>query len=305
MKEQVGKVVLNYEFYNGVDSYSDGTIEDELLELVKQGGPEQIIKEDDRWPILYHLSPVRQNILEWYPMEPEASVLEVGSGCGAITGVLSKKAKRVVCVELSKRRSLINANRNRECDNVEIMVGNFNHIKLTEKFDYITLIGVLEYAAYYTDAENPFVAFLENLKTMLKPGGKLLIAIENKYGLKYWAGMKEDHTGIMFDGIEGYRRTDSAVRTFSKGKLEEMVRQAGYKQVEFYYPMPDYKFPTQIFSDDYLPVPADLVCSQKSYDNDRYILFNETAVYQELLADGMFPFFANSFFVEAGSEVSE
>lgn len=305
MKEQVGKVVLNYEFYNGVDSYSDGSIEDDLLELVKNGEPEQIIKEDDRWPVLYHLSPVRQNILEWYPMDSEATVLEVGSGCGAITGVLSRKAKRVVCVELSKRRSLINANRNKECDNVEIMVGNFNDVKLTEKFDYITLIGVLEYAAYYTNAENPFVAFLENLKSMLKPEGKLLIAIENKYGLKYWAGVREDHTGVMFDGLEGYHHTDSAVRTFSKDELQKMIKEAGYGESEFYYPLPDYKFPTQIFSDRYLPKKADLVCGRSSYDNDRYLLFDETAVYQELLSDGKFEFFANSFFVEASNEVTK
>lgn len=305
VKEQIGKVVLNYEYYSGVDSYSDGNIEDDLLELVKREEPEKIIQADHRWPILYHLSPVRQNILEWYPMDPEATVLEVGAGCGAITGVLSRKAKRVVCVELSKRRSLINANRNRDCDNVEIMVGNFNDVQLNEKFDYITLIGVLEYAAYYTDAENPFEAFLENLRTMLKPEGKLLIAIENKYGLKYWAGVKEDHTGMLFDGLEGYHNTQSAVKTFSKDQLNEMIRHAGYKNADFYYPFPDYKFPTQIFSDEYLPKTADFAYDYSTYDNDRLMLFNETAVYQELLADGKFPFFSNSFFIEATNEVTK
>ena len=39
-----------------------------------------------------------------------------------------------------------NAYRNLECDNVKIMLGNFQDVEssLTEKYDYITLIGVFE-----------------------------------------------------------------------------------------------------------------------------------------------------------------
>lgn len=301
MTEQIGKVTMNYRFYKGTDDYSDGDIEDEILEYVKQEEDvRKILAAENRWPVLYHLSPVRWNILEWYDMKKDASVLEIGAGCGAITGALCQKAKKVVCNDLSKRRSMINAYRNKNCDNLEIRVGNFNDVEFEEKFDYITLIGVLEYARYYTKAENPFVGFLENIRGLLKEDGKLLIAIENKYGLKYFAGAREDHTGRFFDGIEGYKNTASQARTFSKDVLETMVHQAGYGKVEFYYPFPDYKFPTQIFSDAYLPKPEDLICSRESYDNTRMYLFNEASVYEELLKDGMFPFFSNSFFVEAG-----
>ena len=51
---------------------------------------EKILAEDDRWPGLYHFSPVRQNILGWYPFKKDASVLEIGAGCGAISGVLCR-----------------------------------------------------------------------------------------------------------------------------------------------------------------------------------------------------------------------
>lgn len=81
----------------------------------------------------------------------------------------------------------------------------------------------------------------------LKEDGKLLIAIENKFGLKYWAGSREDHTGKFFDGLEGYIDTDSKVRTFSKEALKKIITDAGYGRAEFYYPFPDYKFPVQIF----------------------------------------------------------
>lgn len=35
MRENIGNVILDYEFYSGLDLYSDGDIEDELLEIAK------------------------------------------------------------------------------------------------------------------------------------------------------------------------------------------------------------------------------------------------------------------------------
>lgn len=297
--EQIGNVKMNYQFYKGTDQYSDGDIEDDILRMVQEEKDVlKILKADHRWPVLYHLSPVRQNILEWYPFKEHAHVLEIGAGCGAITGALCRHCERVVSVDLSKRRSLINANRNREYGNLEIVVGNFNDVVLQEKFDYITLIGVLEYAAYYTQAENPFVAFLKKIKEYLKEDGHLIIAIENKYGLKYWAGAREDHVGTFFEGIEGYVTTESPVRTFGKNKLTQIIREAGYQQLDYYYPFPDYKFPTQIFSDEHLPSADDLDVSCETYDNSRYRLFNEKAAYEGLLEEGMYDYFANSFLVD-------
>ena len=89
MTEQIGKVTLDYTFYNGQDQYSDGDIENDLLQLImEEPDVEKILAEDARWPVLYHFSPVRQNILEWNPFKKDASVLEIGAGCGAISGVL-------------------------------------------------------------------------------------------------------------------------------------------------------------------------------------------------------------------------
>ena len=35
MKETIGNVLLNLDYYDGEDAYSDGSIEDRLLEIVK------------------------------------------------------------------------------------------------------------------------------------------------------------------------------------------------------------------------------------------------------------------------------
>ncbi|MCR5609793.1 MAG: class I SAM-dependent methyltransferase [Lachnospiraceae bacterium] len=299
MVELIGNVKLNKQFYSGVDEYSDGDIEKEILELVKKESDVlKILKEDNRWPVLYHLSPERHNILEWYPFDKDAEVLEVGAGCGAVTGAICKKVKSVTCNDLSLTRSSINAYRNKEFDNLEIMVGNFNHVKFEKKYDYITLIGVLEYAGYYTEGNNPFVDFLKNIKQYLKEDGKVLIAIENKFGLKYWAGFREDHIGDYFVGLENYEGVSQKVRTFSKDELKDIFEEAGYSNYSFYYPYPDYKFPKQIFSDEYLPNEEDIEFSREVYDNNRMKLFNETRVLKNIVKNKKFDFFSNSFFIE-------
>lgn len=288
---------INYLYYSGDDVYSDGEIEIEIHEIVKKHNDySQILSNDSRWPILYHLSPVRRNLLEWHPFEAGSSLLEIGAGCGALTGLFCEKLGEVTAVELSKRRAEIIADRCKEFSNLKIIVGNISDIKTTDKYDYITLIGVLEYAGKYIIDTNPADKMLRILKDRLKPGGTLIIAIENKYGLKYWSGFSEDHTGNIFDGLEGYLNSD--IRTFSKCELTALLNGAGFNRIKFYYPMPDYKLPVEIYSEDLLPRYG---IAFPNYDRDRLVLFNEKLVLNELVSDGLFEVFANSFLIFASN----
>ena len=61
--EQIGKAVLDYRFYPEDDKYTDGAIEDEMLEIARNCAPEQyerVIVEKKSWPILYHFSYLRR-----------------------------------------------------------------------------------------------------------------------------------------------------------------------------------------------------------------------------------------------------
>ncbi len=298
---KIGGVTIKEDFYSGTDLYSDGDIEDELLEIAKDYPEEdlnQVIKNRKSWPIIYHFSDIRKNIISWLPIQKSDNILEVGSGCGAVTGGLAEKAGKVTCIELSKKRSMINAYRNQNFDNIEILLGNFQDIEpeLQVKYNYITLIGVLEYAALYISDKNPFEEMLRRMEQHLAPNGKIIIAIENRLGLKYWAGCAEDHNGLYFEGLEGYTQTDGA-KTFSKRELENIIDSAGQFDVSFYYPYPDYKFPMQIYSDDYLPRRGELANNICNMDRKRLCLFDETKVYDTLLESGMFAEFSNSFLV--------
>lgn len=288
---------LNLTYYCGEDLYSDGAVEDELLEAAqhKEEIP-KMLREGNSWPHLYHLSNVRENLLDWYGFDKEGTLLEIGAGCGALTGMFCRKVKQVTAIDLSKKRSTINATRNEECDNLEIYVGNFEDIRLEQKFDYVTLIGVFEYSIYYVNSKDPFMDMLKKAKAFLKPGGKLIIAIENKYGMKYFSGAREDHTGEFFDGINNYHNVDR-VRTFGRKTIDQMLLNAGFKENEFYYPMPDYKMPQEIYSDRYLPQPGSIRNSMVAYDRDRLILFDEAKAFDAVCEDGLFQEFANSFLI--------
>ncbi len=291
---------LNLEFYKGADLYSDGDVEDEILEIVKNNSDfTDILQERDNWAIMYHLTPVRRNLLEWYDFGKDKTLLEIGGGCGAFAGMFADKLKEVKVVELSRRRAEIIYNRHRNHDNLEIMVGNLNDIQFEQKFDYVTLIGVLEYAGKFTEGNEPFKTFLANVKKFLKPDGKLIIAIENKFGLKYWAGAREDHTGRNFDSIEDYPN-DKGIQTFGKHELTELIKSVGFINTEYYYPMPDYKLPKIVYSDDYLPdETAFFDAASPNFDQPRYNLFNENLAYKNIIKNKMFDFFANSFLVIA------
>jgi len=306
MTEQIGKITLDLSKYPGEDFYCDGAVEDELLEIVQKYSEEEygkVIEERQSWPVLYHLSHIRENIVDWIPMTKDMKVLEVGSGCGAITGALARKAGSVTCVDLSKKRSTINATRHKNCDNVTIHVGNFKDIEpdLATDFDMICLIGVFEYGQGYIGGKAPYEDFLRILQKHLKEDGRIIIAIENKYGLKYFAGCREDHSGTLFEGIENYNQ-GGGVRTFSCNGLKKIFKACGVEEYHFYYPYPDYKLPTTLYSEEYQPSKGELYNNMRNFDRDRMLLFDEKEAFDGIAEDDLFSVFSNSFLVVLGKD---
>ena len=299
MIETIGRVRLNKQWYCGEDRYSDGDATEERLMRIIQEEPSteyaKIALREGSWPLLYHLSPVRENIIRWIPFKPGASVLELGAGCGAVTGALLNRGLKVCAVDLSLRRCRINAERHRDSGELEIIVGAMEEVLcgIGRKFDYVLLIGVLEYAAVYSDDSRPQAHMLKCIREVMAPDGELYVAIENKVGMKYLAGSREDHTGRFFESIEGYPHQDGPL-TFSRGELAELFRTCGFSG-EFYYPYPDYKFPIKVFSDAWLPAPGELNRNWQCFDADRLQLFDECRAFDTAIRAGLFPEVANAF----------
>lgn len=285
--------------------YSDGDeYENAILAAYRAENPKQEVEKllaENKWVYTYHLSNERENLLNWIDFNSRQTLLEVGAGCGAITGLFCQKLRSVVAVEYSERRLDILKNRHKEYNNLELVTGNIQDYKAREKFDFVTSIGVLEYSGRYIANKNPYNEFIRTAKQFLKPTGKLIIAIENRFGLKYWSGAPEDHTGRYFDGLENYPE-DRGIKTFSKKELTKLLRDEGLRKIEFYYPTPDYKFPVQIFSDENLPtenLPVKTSLLPSYHPLGREYIFDEKKVMQGIYENDMFDFFANSFLVIA------
>ncbi|WP_133131511.1 methyltransferase [Legionella sainthelensi] len=200
------------------------------------------------WPSLYHLSASRANILRPFQnILPGSDVLEIGSGCGAITRYLGECGANVLALEGTLRRAVITRARTRDLNNVAVVCEQFHKFVGHEKFDVITLIGVLEYANLFMPGECPVQSMLQHVKSMLKPEGRLIIAIENQLGLKYFAGAPEDHHGQPLYGIEG-RYKGKQPTTYGRHTLNNHLHQAGFIENEFFAPFPDYKLPLSIIT---------------------------------------------------------
>jgi len=246
--------------------YSDGSaIEAGILARLQQApakGSEVSIARADygEWPVRYHLSPERSNLfrhLDFSGLE----VLELGAGMGAISRFLAENSARLTVIEGAQPRLDALSSRLADLGNWKGVLGNVQDVVLEEKFDVVCVIGVLEYAELYIKGTDPHLAFLKKALSFLKPGGVLLLAIENAIGLKYWAGSPEDHTGRLFDSLCGYPEAPTP-RTFCWRPMKAKLAQAGLTSIDTYFPFPDYKLPKHVATerclDAFAPLAADL-----------------------------------------------
>jgi 2-polyprenyl-3-methyl-5-hydroxy-6-metoxy-1,4-benzoquinol methylase len=217
---------------------------------------QQSWRDKTDWAQYYHLSPLRKNIVSWinYGDKP-IRILELGAGCGAITSYLvTIPNAEVVAVEGSLDRAKVIQTRCKDTSNLQIHACSLDSFSPGHKFDVITLIGVLEYSGRYEKGANPFVSVLKRAAEWLTPDGTLIVAIENQLGCKYISGCPEDHYGTAYEGINRYPNY-SGVRTFTSKALSSILSISGLPVQKWYYPYPDYKLPSVIFSDSALSNP--------------------------------------------------
>ena len=284
---------INFNYYDGLDLYNDGSIEEKLLKYFKG----EIKDLENNAESFFYTTEIRKNIVNWYPFKKNSRILEIGAGVGSITGALLKNNNIVVSVEGSKRRAEVIYERYKENENLEIYCGNYNQMQFEEKFDYIVLIGVFEYARVFCgNKTEAFDIFFRNIVKNLKPNGKVIIAIENKLGLKYLNGLSEDHFKTPYIGVEDYT-SDSKFETFSRNELRNFFKKYGYNS-KFYGVFPDYKLPSYIFSENY---KVNLNDFKKftffNYYNDS-INFNFEKAAKSFIKGNLEIDISNSFFIE-------
>ncbi len=301
---------LNLEFYKNDIKYNKLDKEDEIINdyilKLKEEDYESVFETDNNIGTLSALSDIRKNIISWYPFEENATILEIGAGLGEITGELCKKSSKVVSIEFSKQRGEAIAKRHEKKENLEVIIGNLKDIKFKEKFDYITLIGILEYAPIIYNTENSFIDLLKLVKELLKENGKLLLATNNKFSMRNWSVKNVDDKNLEYDAICSFKDNNES-QLFTKAKLDEMLKKVGLENKKYYYPLPDYKFTNVIFTQDYMPALNNLNRNMTFFKDSDIINFHENNAYKEVLKQDkkLFDFFANSYLVEIGQNVTK
>lgn len=300
--------------YAGI-AYSDGDdAEIRLARVVEEAADVSVFSLElataaKDWQARYHLSSERANLLRPFGIAEGMTVLEIGAGCGAVTRYLGESGARVLALEGSLRRASIARARTRDLPNVTVLAERFQDLEIEGRFDVVTLVGVLEYSGLFSGDAEPALALLRRAKELLAPGGRLILAIENQMGLKYFAGAPEDHTGNPMIGIEDQYSTSTA-RTWGKGELQALLLRAGFISSEFMAPLPDYKMPASILTqrgmEDGTFDAASLVrqAVKRDLQLPQATTFNLQRAWSVVMSNGLGMEMANSFLIEARVDAS-
>lgn len=264
---------------------------------------------------LYHLSKIRQNLLDWYEFDADAKLLEIGAECGALTGLFAKKVAQVVAFDEDEDKCIVNRARLSGNEAVTV-VSSAEYVdrpdlaasdakseddakiddakgtnsgksdgkkkdaaskiksaitktkkvisKKPEKYDYVTIVGK------FTDEK------LDMAVDHLASKGKIIIAVDNKFGLKNWT-------------------TAARPNLATKDEIVEKALEKKLKLTSTYYPVPDFTFPLEVYSEYNLPKEGAIRTAAPEFEQDKTLLMDEPTAFSEMIREGRFDEYANSY----------
>lgn len=277
-------------------------------------------------PWLYRIitDPSRTAFFDTVLPAGSGAVLDIGSGWGQIARPLARGRPVVALEPVAERLGFIRAAAQQDgvAANLTFIEADYFETSFTTRFEAICAIGVLEWAGAFQDQTDPQErqrAFLRKARGELAAGGALILGIENRLGLKYLLGCPDDHLGVphiaTLPAEQARRRwrefSGQALQsfTYSLTELTQLLRDAGFNQLDFFAAFPDYKLPAAIIplgDDDKLLgewlAQSTLPAEHNGYDGsslDQEFQQRLVAGYRNLVAAGTARHFVPSFFVRA------
>jgi len=238
-----------------------------LIKQIESGNPwdavvhNHMLSKGNDWLRRMVLSPSRALFLNLLELNGSETVLDLGSGWGQLTRELASRASSVISVEPNLERLKINhaINQQQQRDNICHIQANVFDLPLqAEAVDVAVLCGVLEWLGFdgNEDVGEMQQRGLKIIHDTLKPEAQILIAIENRTGLKYLLGEKDDHTAtsdICYLPFEEAAATfleqcnkPLRARTYDYLEYQKLLSNTGFKDIEIYLAFPDYKLPQVI-----------------------------------------------------------
>ena len=297
------------------------TKQKKLCEILLNHKEAETLRSESDAYFLYNLSPIRQNLIEWIDFKKTDHVLELGSRAGLFTDLLCRRAGKVDSVETDSGNGYVNRIRNTGKKNLTVYAPAVeNPLSIeglsapeenlpTDMYDYAIVLDP-NYALYEylkkiasdfpeaAPASDPLTCLMSFSYSRLKPGGTLVLAAYNRFSLSYFAGKTDPGCLKLFSSIEK-NESEEGEFIFSANRISTVLSGIGFSDIQFYYPVPDHSFPTQIFSDKHLPNPGDVRPASTHYRNERYQFFDEKKAFDAICEDGLFKTFANSYMILA------
>ena len=247
------------------------------------------LKKYREYDILYNFSTARKNLYDWFEFYKKTKLLEIGCECGALTGFFASKVESVVAIEADKEKFEICDYRYKDFENIKVVNNDLDSFESKERFDYIVMTGTLEEAGIYLSGKNPSERLLKKAKSLLSADGLMFVAVSNRMGLAYLGGEVDPKVGKVFKGFS------SKNGLFGRKQILNIFEKSELEIIDTYYPMPDYRFTSVLYSDDYLPLVGDFHAGNVSFSENSYKIFDETSVADLLIESGEFVDYANSF----------
>jgi 2-polyprenyl-3-methyl-5-hydroxy-6-metoxy-1,4-benzoquinol methylase len=249
------------------ETYRDTSAEElwSIVHEVEKGTPwrEAVARryaQSNSWLHRVVTSPDRDLFFRLHPPQAGARVLDVGAGWGQIALPLARTCEVTALEPTPERLAFIRAAAAQEgaTRRLHFVQADLFDVEFDTKFDLVTCIGVLEWVPKFRAGDPRVVQidFLRCARALLAPGGRLVVGIENRLGLKYLLGAPDDHLGVpniaVYDAGLASRKwqthSGGALRvfTFTRVELAEMLSAAGLSDHRFFAALPDYKLPQRI-----------------------------------------------------------
>jgi SAM-dependent methyltransferase len=186
-----------------------------------------------------------------------ARILDIGCGSGLISFALAGRYGTVFGVDREPDNVRIAAEGRaaRSLQNLHLMRGDGFHLPFADaSFDGIVVNGVLEWTGLNSGSESPEKRqrdFLKEVMRLLRPGGVLYLAIENRSAPTHlW---RDPHTGRLLVGLMPRRLANwfsrlcygaaFEVYIYTPAQLEKLIAGSGFTGIALFGPVPGYHYP--------------------------------------------------------------
>jgi ubiquinone/menaquinone biosynthesis C-methylase UbiE len=202
------------------------------------------IRGTDRFPIAFFAA-------------PKGHVLDIGCGWGGLSFWMANEFESVygLDIELDGLKFMDIRALQEGIQNIHSVQGSIFSLPFPDNyFDLVMLNGVLEWIGTFSGDTPPLVMqerALKEISRVLQPKGSLYIGIENRFGLQYFLGYKEEHTGLRFISLLPRRiaqiyhklkkKTDYRSLTHSRSALKKILNRSKFNHFEYFSVFPSYR----------------------------------------------------------------